>query len=86
VPRQSRGVIAEASLSIGKQTSARIWAGLQLVVQSRHEIFDDGGFRSGRRSRRRAPRYPREGRRNDAPRSTAAEAKRVSPTSLRGCG
>jgi hypothetical protein len=61
VPRQSRGVIAEASLSIGKQTSARIWAGLQLVVQSRHEIFDDGGFRSGRRSRRRAPRYPREG-------------------------
>jgi hypothetical protein len=26
------------------------------------------------------------GRRNDAPRSTAAEAKRVSPTSLRGCG
>ena len=34
---------------------------LLLVVQSRHEIFDDGGFHSARRSRRRAPRYPREG-------------------------
>jgi hypothetical protein len=87
VPRQSRGVISEG-VAFHRQAGVRAhlgWAPARRPEQAR----DLRRWRLPLGQAKQAPRpavSTRGGRRNDAPRSTAAEAKRVSPTSLRGCG